>query len=373
MSLPHLVLQRVFVYPSCITRATIASLGTWRAFSSSQFLAKEPVPHFKPTSSPELDAWLARFRDNVFIPQYIPHIQRRIIWKVNAAEKLKETPITVDLGNGIDENYRLKPLKHADIPRTRDLKRIISLMKTDDDWNALLPFLAGMTLSHRVIPPRDWEWITRKAGEAGHHHIMVACAKQPKRTSYSLGHQAVARQFFYNYHRDAVAAGLQGEELERIFRSAVQCSHLFNQESHAPVQKGDVSPKRLPEIIGVLLELSAARSVDAFDCKDFDEETVRRYAEKVTGSWMVGDFTVSNYVGKANEKLQELLPLWNGIGLALEVDTIQSNTPLQTELSSRRKELEKTIDEAINKIKQETAEGRSRMGLLAAEAVGYKT
>ncbi|KAI5302601.1 hypothetical protein KEM56_000530 [Ascosphaera pollenicola] len=363
------LLRQTLVCPSCISRS-IAYAGTRRAFSSSSLLAKEPVPHFKQTSSPELDAWLARFRDSVFVPKHITEAQRKIVFKANAAEILRQEPVSVNLGNGIDEDYRLKPLDYTQLPRTKDLKQVIRLMKTDEDWSTLLPFLVGMAQSGRKIHVEDWEWITRRAGQAGYHHILVQCAKQSKRTGYRLATRPVARRFFQNFHYDAVAAGLQGEKLERIFKSAVVCSFLFNQKEHIP--KGESSPSRLPDIIGVLLELSAARSIDAFEAKDFDDGVVRRYAEKLISAWNVVPLSVPGYAPAANQKVLEWLPMWNGINLALKVDTIQADPALQKALSSRKKEIEEKIDGAITQTKKITSGAQNRFGLMAAEALGYK-
>lgn len=313
---------------------------------------------------------LAKFKDNVFVPKHVGEAHRRLLWKPTAAERLRNETITVNLGNGIDENYRLKPLNSKDEPKTRDLKTVVRLMKTDEDYKNFVPFFVGMHEAGRHIRLEEWEWVTRHLGQAGYQHILVACAKQAKKTGYSLAPHSVARGFFQNFHTAAVACEFKGEELERILKSAVLCTFLFNQEEHTP--RGTLSPQRLPDIIGVLLELSAARSIDAFEAKDFDDNIVHGYAEKLLSTWDLVPTEVPSYASAANGTIMEMLPTWNGINLALKVDSIQADSAMQNKLVSRKKELEEKLDVSIEKVRNSTPEGKKRLGLMAADALGYK-
>ncbi|KAI5302752.1 hypothetical protein KEM55_000908, partial [Ascosphaera atra] len=306
----------------------------------------------------------------VLIPGHITEAQRKIITKKDASEILERSPILVNLGNGVEEEYPLKPLNSAGTPKTKDARKIIKLMKTKEDWDNLLPFLRSLADS-RKIHSYDWEWIVRKAGEKGYHNLIVKCALQARHTGISLGYERVARYFYLQFHREAQQAGFKGEQLEHALKVAQKTALLFNLPEHAP-PKGHHSPQRLPDIIGVFLELSAAVSISAHGSKDFDNNCVLDYAQKVVDTWPLGEFKVPEEWPVANEKLQSYLPLWNGIRLALNVDSVKASSQLTTDLTMCKRELEGIIDESIQKVKDRHDPNQSpRIGILMASELNY--
>lgn len=283
---------------------------------------------------------------------------------------LEQSPVHVNLGEGSEDNYRLKPLDPSNCARTKELKTVISLMKTKEDWNNLLPFLAGLTQAKRLIRPEDWQFIIRKAGDAGVQSILFKCAVQAHRTNFSLGFHDIARAFFYVFHQTAESAGFKGPELEWALRKLKQTAQLMNNPYHSSKDATKPDPQQLPDIIGVVLELSAARSLYVFEGQDKEGE-VRSYAQKLLSTWELGEFDISSDWGFANTKLQQLLPLWNGINFALKVKEVQNDQLIKNALSARQTELEKSIDSAI-KLVQENTKGSPRIGLLLAERLYHK-
>src|SRR5436189_6456790 len=95
------------------------------------------IPVFKPTSSPELDSILAKFRDTLFIPTSLPLRHRKLIYKASKAEDLRQHPIIVNIGGEIEELYQLRPMDIRDRPKKNDVLNAVALMKTRQDWHNL--------------------------------------------------------------------------------------------------------------------------------------------------------------------------------------------------------------------------------------------
>ncbi|KAI5281584.1 hypothetical protein KEM52_003868, partial [Ascosphaera acerosa] len=352
---------------------------------------------------------------------HISRPQRQLVWRSDAADLLRESPITVSLGKARrpashaeggensgaaateqeeEQEYTLRPLNHADIPRTKHLKHVLRLLRTPDDWQrTLLPFLAGLRAAGRVVAVEDWEWIVRTAGRHGQHRLLVAAARQPKRTGLRLGDVAVARQFFLNFHDEAVAAMQAGrgeattattaeeskeaaQRLTQLLRSAMGCAQLLNTPDHAPARAsstGGPAPARLPELIGVLLELAAAAAradPGAVVAHQPIQALVRDYAEKLLSAWAVGDLASADtpdYIGDVNARALRLAPVWHALGLAGQVDAVAADRTLATALQARRREAEARLDAAVRRLREQTEAGKVRSGVRAAEAVGFRS
>jgi len=103
-----------------------------------------------------------------------------------------------------------------------------------------------------------------------------------------------------------------------------------------------------------MLELSAARAIDAFEGKDKDGE-VRDYAQKVLATWPLGEFDVPLTSSvEANWKLLRFVPLWHGIKLALQVGEVKADKTLSSLLASRLKELGQKIEETVKEASERT-------------------
>ena len=312
------------------------------------------IPVFKPTSSPELDSLLAKFRDTLFIPTSLPLRHRKLIYKASKAEDLRQHPIIVNIGGEIEELYQLWPMDIRDRPKKNDVLNAVSLMKTRQDWHNLPPLLVGMRSSKQIISLKQWEWIVRVAGLAGMQSIVLECAKQARRSGLVLGHPGVARKLFFTFHSSARSAGFKGPELATALVQAQRAAWLMNGPEHIWTKSKIKDPKRLPDIIGILLELSAAHAIDAFEGKDKDGE-VRHYAQKVLCTWPVGEFDVPPTGSvEANGKLLEFVPLWHGIKLALQVEDVKVDKTLSSLLASRLKELGQKIEETATKVSEQT-------------------
>ncbi|OAX84426.1 hypothetical protein ACJ72_01204 [Emergomyces africanus] len=297
------------------------------------------IPTFKPTSSQNLDDILSLFRERVFIPAFLNPAQRRLIYKEDATTTLEQNPITVTLRGETEESYRLRPLKFSETPSNNVVRDAIELMKEPEDWYALVPLLKGLHSSKRTPNFFLWEFIVHKAGEAGMTSVIIDCAEQSQRTGFSLGDYMLAESLFSSLHLKAESAAFKGPDVEKALKQAKHVATLMNSEDHTPVDKTKPDPRRHPNIISVLLELSAARALDAFEGKDAQGD-VRSYAEKLLGTWVLrGKFDTIKYPKKNVRNVVDLPSVRKGIEMALQVEEIRNDAKLSEALRERLTEL----------------------------------
>ncbi|KAI1952308.1 hypothetical protein LOZ12_000229 [Ophidiomyces ophidiicola] len=335
-----------------------------RPFSSTRSYTKEPVPTFTPTSSPELTRLFEKYRQNFFIPMSLGLRHRNLIYKNKYAKKLEDNPISINIGRGREEIYHLKPLEKTGHPGTSELREVVALMKTREDWYNLLPLLVGLKISKRQLVGRRLTWLIRRAGFAGQASILLECAKQSKRTGLTLNHADIAMQFFLAIRYNAREAGFRGPEVQTSLRQATQAAELLDAPEHTSTSMTK-DAKRFPEIIGILLELEAANTLNTLEGKDV-EGRVRSYAEKLISTWRLGNLDIPSKWHEANLRLLNIIPTWHGISLALQVKDIQANTDLSNSLRSYMSELGGKIEAAVEIVAKEnpTAAGLKQAELL---------
>ncbi|WEW56073.1 hypothetical protein PRK78_001508 [Emydomyces testavorans] len=340
-----------------------------RSFSSTSSQFRNIIPAFKPTSSPELDELLETYRQQLFIPRSLSLLHRNLIYKQKNAEKLKENPISVNIGGENEESYVLKPMQLKDQPGSKEFRRYVSLMKTREDWLSVLPFLVGLQDAKRPLAKSRLEWLIRKAGLAGHDGVIVECVKQSKRTGLTLQNPSVTRTLFLAIRHKAQQADFKGPEVETALRRAQQMAELLDAPEHtARNPRNDA--KRMPDIIAVLLELSAAHALDAFEGKDAQGK-VRAYAERLLSTWLLGKFDIPAEWTVANFWLLEVVPVWHCMKLALQVEEIKGDIELSKALKSRMDELGEKIETAVERVTNESGT-TDRAGVALAKQLYHK-
>ncbi|EER27730.1 hypothetical protein CPC735_030660 [Coccidioides posadasii C735 delta SOWgp] len=340
-----------------------------RSFSSTPSYSKEILPPFKPSSSPELTELLEVFRQKLFIPMSLSLRHKRLMFKQKYAQKLQDNPISVKVGGQTEESYLLKPMKPEDQPGSAEFRKMVSLMKTREDWLNIIPFLTGLQNSKRPFATKNLVWLVRKAGLAGQASVMVESVKQSKRTGLTLANVAVAKNLFLAIRYKAQEANFKGGEAETALRQARQMADLFDAPEHTAADRMN-DAKHSPEIIAILLELSAANTLDSLGGKDVEGQ-VRAYATRLLSTWSFGNFDVPALWETANFRLLELIPVWNGMNLALQVDEIKADADLSNALRSRMGELGKTIEASVEKVTKES-DSADRSGVVLAKRLYHK-
>ena len=235
-------------------------------------------------------------------------------------------------------------------PTSEDFRTAVNLMKTRADWDNLVPLLSGMKASSRPIPPQRWDWLVRKTCEAGMANVVLRCAKQSARTGLELQLVGPVKKLYQAFHAAAQAADFKGPIVADTLKQAKQAAFLITLPKKKPVSI-EQDPARQPGIIGVLLELSAARSLDTSGGKDESGEVVA-YASRVLDTWVLGNFNFEHHTewSPANNKLQEMIPLWHGMKLALQVEEVGADEHLRTNLTARVEELASKIEAASKRV-----------------------
>lgn len=255
---------------------------------------------------------------------------------------------------GSDASFRLRPTSIQQQPSNKDFKAAVSSMKTYEDWLNLLPLLSGLKDSKRNLGPDKLEWLVRKACEAGKHGLILECAKKAERTGLELRDVHLVEALYQGLHEVAQKSDFGAAVVERSLNQGKQAADLIG----PPNRKGfsvKEDPARRPDIIGVLLELSASRSVKTFGGKDQNGEVVS-YAQRTLDTWSVcaDDFNMRTTTrwSTANQTLKQMMPLWHGMKLALQVEEVKSSDHLRTNLKKRMKELEPNIEAAMKLISE---------------------
>ncbi|GKZ20988.1 hypothetical protein AbraIFM66951_010187 [Aspergillus brasiliensis] len=342
---------------STTLRQSIGSLTQTRNAS------RNAIPTFQQTSSPELDQALTRFREELFIPFGLGQDQRRLMFRQKYADRLEQEPVTANISE--DEDFLLRPMDPQSRPTLKEAAEVISLMQSKEDWKNLVPFLSGLQLAKRHLKPSRLEWLVRKAGEHNALNSVVECAKQAEKTGVRLNEVGIVQRLFFELHRKAQKAEFQGQEVTKAFNMATQLVGLMERPAHA---QHDVmaDPKRKPFVAGTLLELSAARALSEFEGKD-QGGLVRIYSSRVLGCWKMGNFASDVQDWRAVDKmLQENVPIYNGMKLALKVQGIANEKAVAPGLKNRLNELGQLIAKQKKSAPQEIQKNPS-LGLEQAQ------
>lgn len=340
---------------------------------------------FKPTSHPELDAILKQYHETLFIPQALSKYHRRLVYRPSKRPILVNEPgVTVTLPNDVD--YKLKPMALGDRPiKYKALAQILQILSSTDDqeaWSNLPRFLEGMKASKDSVPPYFMEKIARKAFERGKEQIIMRCAEDADKTAFHLSIPGVTEQTMLGCHRRAADASFRGDALLSAVKQADRIARLLESEEHCnrSLPASDVDMRQSLMVVGVLLELAAAKSIDVNGGKD-SEDQVASYVAKALALSKDGFNNDRSTAAAANPEtksaswilqsktnwLVNYVPLWHGMRLAARVDGA-IKPGLRRDFDSRTKDLQKQIKAYEADVRQ-TQEGKPRLALQLYEQV----
>lgn len=289
------------------------------------------LPTFQPTPSPQLDTLLATFRSNVFLPSHLISLQKDLLYKKKNHPLLtSDEPATVRLG---DEVLQLHPLSHVkDEPNTRaSFAKALDLMTESGDFKNLPGFLQGLKTARRSIKDYQLEKAVRRANESGRQSIINDCLRRTESTGLSLGNLRVAREVVWGATLRAIQSDWSQKGVEKAAKYAENVWELMHDPRHGEKMHGMENAKRRPEVLGVLVQLSAARAT-----MSGDKSAVEKYVSLMLSYWERGREEMALEEGDwndANYKLLMWAPVWHGIKLARKVLGAQS--PLGKKLGER--------------------------------------
>ncbi|KAL2050863.1 hypothetical protein ABVK25_008924 [Lepraria finkii] len=232
-----------------------------RSFSSTPTRRKHgPLPAFTNTSSEELNTLLTTFRTNIFLPSHLISLQRDLLYKKKNHPLLtSDEPATVRLGN---EVHRLHPLDHKkDEPPTRpSIAKVVDLMTETGDWKNLPGFLEGLKTARRRVKGFQYEKMVRRANDCGRMGVVVDCLRRVEGTGMGLWDVRVARWVMWGAMAKAMQADWREEGVEKGAKFAEGIWELCCDPRHGGTRGGLEDPKKRPEVVGVLVQMHAAKA-----------------------------------------------------------------------------------------------------------------
>lgn len=267
-----------------------------------------------------------------------------------------------------DEPFHLRPMDPQSRPTKQEAIDTIALMKTPSDWQNLVPFMFGLNMSHRFIKPDRWEWVIRHANnQADALGVIVECAKQAEITGFRLNNAAVVQRLFFELHRKAQRGGFQEPALGKALRLANQILTLMEAPEHIE-HNLQLDPKRKPIVVGVLLELNAARALNEFGGKD-EGGHVMAYALRLLGTWPNHPFNrETKKWADVDQQLLENVPIYNGLRLALQFREITQDKKILSLLKNHLNMMDMWIKKhksaADEKVQQQLTQGLEQAQLL---------
>jgi hypothetical protein len=330
------------------------------------------IPSFTATSSSELDELLLTYRTKVFTPHALQKYHRDLMYKPSRHQILLNDPgVTVTLSN--DEEVKLMPMNPHDKPnKVKSLMLLAKLLENSSesgDWNNLPPFLEGMVMAKEKLPDGWLQKVVRKANERGRSGVIITCAEMVKKTGVTFSDPHVTEEMMLGCHIRAAQAKWTGDEAGKAMKRAEQVALMMETKEHCggKLKEGQQDMRKSTMVIGVLLELAAARALHVNGGKDVDGEVVR-YAKNALILCGQSSFEPGQDHIEAVIRLERWLPLWAGLKMAQKVDGVQQGT-LASNLREQAGKLDRLIKEAKAQV-EEQAKGKPRRCLIMYDEVG---
>ena len=283
-----------------------------------------------------------------------------------------------------NEVLPLKPLNHLrNEPATRkSIVRILELMKTGQDWSNLPGFLQGLKTAKRKLKDKQWEKIVRRAGEEGRLGIVMECARRVEDTGLGMGKLGVVSEVMWaivDRVNSASASGKGGwndpKTLDEAARTVMAVWEMTREQEHNKLRKDNSkSPRRAPEIVGVVLQVLAARAlIQPSSMSPIMKAEVEKFARRIvrlpldkTSHKPDSPTTIDNAptdavdekpdpaTVNARSKLLRHAPIWHALSLAKRL--FQEDKKLLGRLSVKQDQVEDVIEDAVRTI-GETGDG----------------
>ena len=325
------------------------------------------LPEFSPTASKNLDHLLQTFRDKIFLPANLSHDQKKIVYQRKnwALITNPDEPATARLG---DEVVQLKPLDRTkDEPNTRrSFLQVLKLMRETGDWRNLFGFLEGLRVAKRTIKGDQVARMMRWLLESGKHPEVLEILERVEENGISVWEPQVAREIMWGAWKKVSRLGWSKTAITNGTRYAEDVWNLMSGPKHSKNSIPDglnTHPTWRPELLGVLLQLHAAKAVA--NEKDADARLqTEKYAGLLLTTWngMELDVEESNW-NDWNHKMCIWAPVWHGMKLARNV--LGSECSAYDVLDAKEKELELLLQEGRSAVTQHMPEEGSRCGVVA--------
>lgn len=329
--------------------------------SSTAFQAGHAVPSFTKTSSSELDDLLSRFRNYVFFPSYLNTEHKLLVYRAKHKKLLEEEPFNVNLGG---EVWRLQHIDRTggQLPsHTKGIIQAADLMKTKQDWLNIIPLLAGYKNSSNPLSPEQKDRLVRKAGKAGRIGVLIDAAKRVDYTGFTLESPHLVTEMAWYAQYDGAKS--KWAKITASLSYVEEIAFLLEDKRHGGgfVIKED-DPRVRPELIGILLQLSAVFAVQKRGSGSSPEdqtkakEKVKKYAERLRAVIEQGrEISLSGTTSKYGEDhifLYRMVPIVHGMQLAQKV--LDPKSALTNWLKAQSNIYLKAVRKTYDKLRRES-------------------
>jgi len=253
---------------------------------------------------------------------------------------LLSDPVEVEIDG---EKFGLQHLNRTvDEPSsTKGLFEAAALMQNKTDFDNLPRLLEGYKQIGRKLKHYSKIKLIRLAGKKEQVGVILECARRGKTTNFTLTHPEVVKELMNWVQGKALASDWAQKQTAQALRWAEIVSELLEEPTHRPSKShSDVQDVRtLPELLGIMLELSAVRAVRHLHGKDEDGK-VARYAERLMATSVdikPTDMDPS-HPHYANRWLATAVPVIHGMKTALKV--LDPALKVYSQLESKVQELE---------------------------------
>lgn len=235
-------------------------------------------------------------------------------------------------------------------------------MKDSNDWENLPRLLVGLKTARRVLEKEDWERMVRKAGQAGRQAVLLECASRVSETGFKLGDvEMVAEVMWWMQQRAAnVKWNLKGTA--KALNMAEQVMMLLESDKHVGrAGLGKLDPRQRPEVVGILLQLAAARAVKHQGGKDTDGK-VKSYAQRLKHT--MDKEIVMDVAGgwhARNLLLCRIVPILHGMKMAVGV--LEPGSDISRWMGDRMQGVEEVVSENFEIVLKEMREGAMPRGV----------
>ena len=206
-------------------------------------------------------------------------------------------------------------------------------MAETKDWKNLPGFLEGLKTAKRRLMGFQVEKMVRKANEDGKQGVVHDCLRRVEGTNMGLWDVRVAREVMWGAVLKAIQNGWSQEGVEKGVKYAENIWELMFDPRHAERQTRDSDPKKRPEVIGVLVQMHAAKAV-MFGGREEEQKFVEKYSELMLKAWGNADWEVNEQEwNDANYKLLMWAPVWHAIKMARQV--LKTGSPVSNDLGTK--------------------------------------
>lgn len=243
-------------------------------------------------------------------------------------------------------------------------------MREPHDWDNMPGFLAGLHAAKRRVAGGLVEKMVRRANEHGRQGTVMECVRRSATTGLVLEEMRVVREVMWGTRLRARQAGWSEEGVGKGLKQAEQVLELLEDPKHSSRKGLDgVHFSKMPDVVGGVLELAAARAVRYADGKD-DDGKVAVYATATVMGLRTqtpnADLDASHWY-EANYELQRWAPVLHGLRLAVTV--LKDKPRLAQDVRNSAAKLEEVVSRARDIVVANTSQDRTRRGLMVYDDI----